>query len=226
MIEGMDERISRTTMPDSLLQDPLARLRYFPLLGKFILPEENTWAAQSLLVKDPQNTIGFNPVQYPYFDKIIADKFNRTLDNTHHPEYPRLEGLRVNLATLRNAILVHYCQAGALVGSDKHVAARMHSIATHLAEVLTSEPKSLRFFGRPFNTEITRIEGIGASEMYFHLLEVQEKPGQSLMKTLKASLTKQEDDRAWELPPIEDMPFSRDGLAAPPPQPHSREKLR
>ena len=53
-------------------ENELSGVHFFPDLGKFIIPKENTWADHAQLVQDDTMRLNFNTGKY-IFDKIIAE---------------------------------------------------------------------------------------------------------------------------------------------------------
>lgn|GEM_PF-2433247 len=187
------------------------RVKTFPRAGTLILPEENTWIAHAMLVKDPHHDIRFDGTHYAAFDGAFAKAFGMpALSDTSNSKF---DGLRINIAVMRNFILNHYLASKAITDSDEAVIPLLESIASTLAETLTSEKRGLRAISRTMSIDVVNIEGIGAAKMYAHLTEIQDKPSllQPLMKMFSKPL------REWKLPPIEESPFSMQGLASPPP---------
>lgn len=190
--------------------------------GRFIFAQENTWAAHAQRIKTKEFGIGFNPQAYQYFDGIIASKLNLpALTDEKNPEYPRYFALRDNIAVLRNYILTHYEDTGQLTKENiSDAMERIESIAESLGQALANDGWVSRPLTVAASLDVANIDGVGAMEMYKHLLEIQEHPTAhpalvERMKNLKAFFNL--PDRDWKLPELNDSPFSPANLAAPPP---------
>ncbi|NBO19778.1 MAG: hypothetical protein EBV03_11270, partial [Proteobacteria bacterium] len=203
---------------------PVKRERYayeHAETGRFIFAEENTWAANAQRVKNTEFGIGFNTKEYDYFDAIIAKKLGlRPLTDKKHADYKSYQALRDNIAVLRNYILTQYEESGLFEGNMQRQMDRLASIAESLGQALANDKGFSRALSKFTSVDVANIDGVGACEMYKHLLELQERPTGpeaviSLMRDLKAFLNIPDHD--WRLPDLELSPFSPANLAAPPP---------
>lgn len=201
------------------LNSAQSRVHFFPSVGKFIIPEQNTWAAHSAIVSDDKNNLFFNPEKYVYFDRIVAERFgNRALFDPAHPDYAKYEGLRTNLEVLRNDIIGIYLNDGSFDPGDEKYIPKLIAIATALGDALAGDKWFKRLFTRSVSVDVANVEGVGARELYDYLLNRQEKPG--LVNTLKSSIRSFMGgiDCQWDLPPLEETPYSDANLSAPPPR--------
>lgn len=197
---------------------PQPRTHSHPQTGAFVIPVENTWAAHAEQVVDSANHIQFDPQRYAYFDGVIAEKLGKkALTDPTHPDYGKLYGMRENIALLRNYVLGLYETNGMFADGDDAQVARLKSIAESLGTGLANDNWTMRAITVSTSTDVANITGVGAAEMYKYLLEVQEKPAvmQETVSRLKSFFLV--PDRVWDLPPLEESPFSPINLAAPPP---------
>lgn len=196
-----------------------SRVHVFPSVGKFIIPDENTWAAHAVLVKDLDQNLYFNPEKYIYFDKIIADKLNLpALTDPKHKDYDKYEGLRTNIAILRNDIIGMYVHDGSFDPGDEVHIYDITSIAEALGDALSGDKWYKRPFVDTFSIDVANVEGIGAREMYNYLLSVQIKPA-GMFEEMRNRINYAFGipNRSWALPPLEETPFSPKNMAEPPP---------
>jgi len=190
-------------------------VQFFPDVGKFIIPKENTWAAHAELVKDPEQNLYFNPDKYVYFDKIIAEKFkNPALWDSNNPNYDRYEGLRTNIAVMRNDTIGLYLNDGEFNPGDEKFIPLISGIASELGDALANDKWYKRLFTKSLSVDVARVEGVGAREMYKYLLERETSP--TSLRDIATSFGMK--DRTWFLPPIEETPYGPVNLAAAPPR--------
>jgi hypothetical protein len=197
------------------------KVHYWPNVGKFIIPDENTWAAHAEIVKDDKSGLTFNPGKYVYFDKIIAEHADiPALYDKNNPEYARYEGLRTNLEVLRNDIMGIYMNDGSFDPGDEVYIPQLESIAAAIGDSLSRDKWYNRLLGhKSVNVDIANIEGVGAAALYEHLLTLQKNPAplQALRDQLNTAVGLPQDN-IWQLPPLEETPYSPEGLSAPPPK--------
>lgn len=202
------------------LLEAQSRVHMFPAVGKFIIPEENTWAAHSELVKNPSQSLGFNPEKFVYFDKIIADRLGMPeLTDPNHPDYAKYEALRTNLAVMRNDTIGMYVDDGSFDPGDEIHVPKIAGIAVAIAEGLKNDKRWKRPFVRALSMDVANVEGVGAREIYKYLLSIQTKPAgrlEGVRQRVNALLDI--PDRNWGIDPIENTPYSNANLAAPPPK--------
>ncbi len=202
-------------------QEAQSRVHVFPSVGKFVIPPANTWALHAELIKDKSQNLSFNPERFVYFDKIIADKLhNPAITDPSHPEYARYEGLRNNIAVLRNDVIGIFLNDGSYDPEDVKYIPSIAGIASALGDALANDVWYKRLFTKTLNTDVANVEGIGAREMYNYLLSIQQKPAgvlEGLHQRLNAVFNF--PNRSWNLPPLSETPFSPANLAAPLPPP-------
>ncbi|MDX2073572.1 MAG: hypothetical protein SFX19_04305 [Alphaproteobacteria bacterium] len=188
-------------------------VHYFPDVGKFIIPAENTWAGHAELVYNKELRLGFHPDRY-FFDKIIADKLRLpALADSNHPDYAKYEGLRTNLAVLRNDVIGMYLDDGGFDKGDEKFIPPLKAIAETLGEALANDVWWKRPFVHSFSRDVANVEAVGAAEMYKFLLRQQEQSG--LINSLR--ILAGAPDNHWGLRPLEQSAFSPQALSAPPP---------
>ncbi|MGE0755055.1 MAG: hypothetical protein AB7L92_07855, partial [Alphaproteobacteria bacterium] len=192
---------------DEILGDAQSRVHLFPSVGKFIVPLENTWSSHAHMVKDPDYALEFNPNRFVYFDKIIAEKLNiPALTDPTHRDYAKYEGLRTNLAVMRNDIIGMYLDDGSFDPGDEKFIPVFVSIAEALGESLANDKWALRPFTQHMSMDVANVEGVGAREMYKHLLEMQ-SPASSLRNLLSQVPLLEVTNRNWGLKPLEETPY-------------------
>lgn len=193
-------------------------VHFFPSVGKFIIPEENTWAAHAELVKDPDARLAFNPEKYVFFDKIIAEKYkNPALYDPNHPDYAKFEGLRTNLAVMRNDIIGDYLDDGGFDPGDEKFIPLIEGVATEIGKALSHDIWWQRPFTRHVSVDVANVEGVGAREMYKYLLDMQTSAGIWPQAHRAFVFAIGGTQHSWELPALENTPYSDAGLSAPPP---------
>lgn len=191
----------------------------FPSVGKFIIPLENTWAAHAELIKDDSTALQFDPERYVYFDKIIAEKFkNKALTDPNHPDYHKFDGLRTNLAVLRNDIIGIHLHDGSFDPGDETHLPYIMAAAVAIGNGLANDTWYKRPFMPSIGVDVANVEGGGAVEMYKYLLRLQDPD--ALDTPLRNYITKtlHIPTHHMHLPAIEETPFGPAGRAAPPPQ--------
>lgn len=202
--------------------DAQSRVHVFPSVGKFLVPEhKDNWAVHIGMIKDKGQNLGFSPERYVYFDKIIAEKLgkNSPVVNPKHPDYARYEGLRNNLAVMRNDIIGLYLDDKSFDPGDEKYLPYIVSIATTLADGLANDSWFKRPFAPTVSIDVANVEGTGAHEMYTYLLSMQTKKAGKLEEVRRRLVNAFGfTNRSWGLPPIEETPFSLNNLAAPLPQ--------
>lgn len=183
---------------------------FWPDLGPFAIPTENTWAAHVQLINDNRKGMHFNPDKYPYFDRVIAARFPAVMK-------PENAGLRTNLQVLRNDIMGMYLNDESFDPGDEVYVPLITTIASALGTALSNDKWWKRPFTKSISVGVANAPGVGAAEMYQYLLEMQDKPGvlASIGEFVRSKLAM--PTRAFGLPPLEQTAFSPRGLAAPPP---------
>lgn len=202
-----------------------SQVQFWHGVGKFILPEADTYMAHHDLVDHGPTDLHFDPQKYPLFDKIIADHARiPALANPDHPQYADYEGLRNNLAVLRNFIFSDSFRDGSFDPGDEMHVPRIIGIAHAIGQSLHNDSWLGRVFTPALNTHLLKVEGEGAAEIYEHLLKTQRQPG--FLSGLRNFFLKMfgQPLREWDLPPLGETPFSEEGLNAP--SPHYQSKAR
>jgi len=174
-------------------------VQIMPNVGKFIIPENRlSWIAHANLVKSDHSGLGFNPDRYVYFDKIIAQRYkNPALTDPSHPDYAKFEGLRTNLEVLRNDVYSIFFKDGTFDPGDEWVLPDIVGMATTIGDALNNDKWYKRPFLRSVSVDVANVEGVGARR-------------NKLMAILRVPV------KNWRLPPLEDTPFSAEGLSAAP----------
>lgn len=205
----------RESLERELLSDADSRVHLFPSVGKFIVPTQNTWAAHAAMVKDPDFALAFDPDRFVYFDKIVAHEFGkRALYDHNHKDYAKYEGLRTNLAVMRNDIIGMYLDDGSFDPGDEKYIPYFITIAAALGQSLAHDHWLKRPFTQHMSVDVANVEGVGAREMYKHLLDLQAPRG-SVRGLLSHLPLLDIPNRAWGLKPLEETPYSDANLAAP-----------
>lgn len=203
-----------------LLRGAQKQVNFFPSVGKFIIPKENTWAAHAELIKSDECSLCFNPEKYVYFDKIIAEKLGvPALTDPNHPDHAKYEGLRTNLAVMRNDIIGMYLDDGAFDPGDEKYIPKIVGVAKALGDALANDKWYKRPFTRSISVDVANVEGVGAREMYKYLLDNQAAALPPALQPINNLISDWFGlpDRHWELKPLGETPFSDENLAAPPP---------
>lgn len=193
-------------------------VHFFPDVGKFIIPAENTWAAHAELVQNNDMRLHFNPDKY-FFDKIIADKLNiPALVDRKHPDFAKYKGLRTNLEVLRNDIIGQYLSDGGFDKGDEVFIEPIKGIAEALGNALSNDVWWKRPFVDHFSLDVANVEAVGAAEMYKYLLREQDTSG--FMSKLGAAVRGilGGSTQNWGLLNLEQTPFSPQALSAPAPK--------
>jgi hypothetical protein len=214
------QRQDEAELADRMQHDAMSRVQFWPDVGKFIIPRENSFAAHLQLVNGevPGADLHFEPAAYLYFDGVIAKYANRPdLFDPRHPDYARNEAVRDNLAVLRNDIMGIFMDDGAFDPEDRHYLTNITAIAHELADGIRHDRNALtRLFAPAVSVELLGVEGEGAAHAYRHLIQRQREPGllSGLRKIFNLPL------REFGLPVIEATAFSDDALdALSPPDP-------
>ncbi len=203
----------------SRIRDARSDVHFFPSVGKFIVPKQNTWAAHVEMVKDPSYALAFNPEKFVYFDKIVAEEFgNKALTDPTHRDYQKYEGLRTNLAVLRNDIIGMYLDDGSFDPGDEKYIPHFVTIAAALGQSLANDTWFKRPFTQHMSVDVANVEAVGAREMYKHLVELQSKPG-SFRSMVSQIEFLDIPNRSWLLKKnLEETPYCDENLSAPLPE--------
>lgn len=203
------------------MMDLQSQVQFMHGVGKFIVPAENTWAAHFDLVGYDDTELDFSTHNYPLFDGLVAKYANiPALTDPNHPDYPSYEGLRDNISVLRNYLLTDTFQDGSFDPGDEKLVPRITSIAEEIGRGLSQDKWLARIFHPSINTHVAKIEGEGAAEIYDYLLSRQNK--HSMLGDLIAGLMTitGATPHYWDLPDVQNTPFSDENLSSPPPNFH------
>jgi hypothetical protein len=185
------------------VSDTPGQPRGMPSAGSFFPVKDPAWIVHASVIKDKSYGLGFDPGRL--FDGIVASKAGiRGLYDSSHRSYPKYEGLRTNLAVLRNYLI-----------SARMDAQQLATMAEALGNGLGNDKFLKRPFTRWMDSDVANIESVGAAEMYKHLLQVQHKPAP--FQTLRVAINSAFGiaDRNWSLASLDATPFSPENLAAP-----------
>ena len=190
------------------------RIHYHPDSGKFVAPKYDILEAHLQLVKHPEYDLAFSTKNYPNFDALVAEKAEiPALSNKSHPDYARYEGMRRNIAVVRNFVLDQFFPDGKFDAEtdDERKLELVPEVAEELGLALQ---RGKWWMKRPYMVYLdhdkANIEGSGAAEMYNALLGVQRR---FTIFNLR-SLLPGHDNKEWELPPVVDTPFSPANMLA------------
>lgn len=184
-------------------------------VGAFVIPAENTFAAHLALIRADAD-LAFDPATH-LFDRVLAESAGRPeFFDPRHPQYGRYQALRENFAVLRNDIEGIYMRDGRADPEDESCIPALKAVARELGEAMAAEKSGLGALLRPWlDTELLNMEGDGATHAYSLLLKRQRDPKilPQVQREIRGLLGMQQ--REWQLPPIEETPFSQAGLSAP-----------
>lgn len=203
---------------EELREEASGRVQFWPQVGKFVIPTENTFAAHLQLVESERG-VEFNPAKH-LFDRILVASANRPdLFDPSHPQFLRYAALRKNLAVLRNDIEGIYMDDGDFGPGDEKYLPLLAGVAQETGEAIGNEGRLLpRLFGPHLNVDLLNMEGDGAAYAYRFLMKRQRTPGTTLGSIVSDVLRMSGmRDREWGLPDIRETPFSEEGLGALPP---------
>jgi len=181
------------------------QLQLFPNFGSIAFIRQTNWAAHSSAIREtPQ--LFFDTSLFPYFDRMVAESSRLPgLYNPQRPDYLQYSGLRINLAVLRNHVGAAAFGYSPFASPDAKHIPRLIAIAQALGDALANKTVGL---------DLANVEGVGAAEMYKHLVSIQDKPGSvAKLGAVWRSLSG-ERSRAFDLPPLENTPFSMANLIA------------
>lgn len=197
-----------------------SQVQFWHGVGKFITPEDNSYMAHFDLVDHGPTDLHFDPKAYPLFDKIIADHARiPALSDPNHPHYGEYEGLRNNIAVLRNFVFTDTFKDGSFDPGDELHIPRIVGIAQTIGDGLRNDSWLGRVFTPAVNVHLAKVPGEGAVELYEHLVNNQHQRGPfAWIKNIVLQLFSQ-PLRDWDLPPVSETPFSEAGMNAP--SPHS-----
>jgi len=177
-------------------------------VGKFKVPkaERNFYRVHRRFVN--RFDLDFNTQEYPSFDGIIATAFQENaFSNPKHRDYQKYDGLRQNVAILRNIIFSQYFPDGKCDSSDPEDVARCEQLPRIAREigVALQRDSSLRL---PFSTympvAVANTPDYGAMEMYKMLLKLQNE--RTLFHPLAWAFGLPNFD--WKLPTVDKTAFA------------------
>lgn len=201
-------------------QEELNRIQFWPDVGRFVIPKENTFAAHLQLVKQGEALdVQFDPRTYLYFDAVIAAHAKRSdLFNPDHKDYAKNAPLRDNIAVIRNDIMGIYMEDGSFDPGDEKYLLPLVEMASDIGDALKNERRIGGIIQPRLDTGILNVEGEGASYLYEYLESRQTSTSWlgNLWAMIKNIL--QQPMRQWELPPIALSAVSRDKLDIPAPE--------
>lgn len=201
----------------SELGDAMRRVQFWPNVGRFIIPKQNTFASHLALVREGNTVdIQFDPKTYLYFDKIIASHANRPeLFNPNHKDYLKYEPLRENLAVLRNDIMGIYMEDGSFDPGDEKYLPKLVQIAKEIGNALYVSNTPSKALFASLDKDIVNVEGEGAAHVYKFLEQRQTQKGWlgNIIGMVLRLFGR--PDNQWQLPPADQTAFSDAGLSAP-----------
>lgn len=196
-----------------------SREHYWPNVGRFTIPRENTVAAHLQLVNNPKLKLEFEASAYPYFDQVIVQQAHRPdIFDPAHPDYPKYKALRTNLAVLRNDIMGMYMDDGSFDPGDEVFVPLLRGTAREIGDALANDNSWFgSLFGPTLNMRLLNVEGAGAAYLYRFLEERQR--GEGLFSDVMDDVRRMTGlpVRKWDLPPLQFTAFSDYGMIAPPP---------
>ncbi len=188
-------------------------------VGRFIIPSQNTWMAHRSLVKDPGLSLHYYSEHYPYFDDIIHQRINYApVWDVKDSRYEGYDVLRENLAVLRNYIMSEFFKDGSVDANDMGKVKHMAQIAEFLVDGLNND----RFLANPLAPKIrtnkANLPGSGVQYLYKKIL-ARQRSYQWWYPVLRPwYFITGKTWKDWNLPPLEQSPFSDEALRQPPPQ--------
>lgn len=206
---------------DNTVAYPIERVRGH--VGRWLIPREGSLTAHYKLVKEKERDIDFSPANYPGFDAIFTEQYEKLANRPEgtgffdplNSYFPRYEPLRDNLATVRNYMLQLYFPDNS--PDDQLRIAHLKEIADYLAEGLANDRS---FFGlvpyhNPFKPFIdinkaSAKDGEGARYLYQKILEMQRHNNWTRPFSALTALLGGHHYGAWDLPSLQDSAFARD----------------
>ncbi|MCI5049438.1 MAG: hypothetical protein MRY32_03820 [Rickettsiales bacterium] len=218
LLEELSARFDKK--PSPLPHHEAARsVRHVSGVGKFIIPKENTWAAHRMLVLDPKLKLGYSANNHPYFDHIVSEKAKyKPLTNQGDARYPAYDSMRENLAIVRNFIMSDYFPDGSVDANDEAKLRHMAQIAHFVGDAIANDG----MFPNPFKPRISKrkanMPGTGAQYIYKQLLKRQNYNSWLSPITFPLAILTGRTHNIWDLPPLDESPFSDYALQQPPPK--------
>jgi hypothetical protein len=185
-------------------------------LGQFVKPKDNNWQRHKLAVLS--SGLEFNPSQSS-FDEILALHADRpAYFDPNHRDYEKYEGLRTNIAVVRNFLLNHFFPDGTVDDDKKDIQNVKHIqwIAGELGDMLARGSSLFHNYAKPsVNPLKANEEGVGAAMMYDKLRGMEILEGLLAPVYVPLNLIRGTMNRHWNLPDIEATPFHEHNLTAP-----------
>lgn len=189
--------------------------------GRFVIPKHNTWAAHRELVRDPVLKLRYSSIAYPLFDEIIHQ------NSSYRPIWDKMDGryeaydvLRENIAVVRNYIMSEFFPDGSADAEDMAKVKQMQQIASFLVKGMNNDGFSfnpLSLFRTTIRIEKANLPGTGAQYLYRKILEKQHYNSWLAPIMWPIHLITGRVGKNWNLPPLENSPFSDEALRQPPP---------
>lgn len=182
-------------------------------LGKYMVPQEDTLENHYRLIFHRENELDFWPEQSPAFDGLVAQTYlDPAFSRSNHPRYFDMEPLRDNVAIVRNH-LMHVVLNGVDVSDPKQLEAAQRKLEQMGREIGVALQRDT-IFKRPGSASLSVAEasepGVGAAKLYELLVQKQES--NKVLHWLKKLFKFDYSD--WNLPPIEQTPFSKANVEA------------
>lgn len=194
-----------------------------PGVGKFMFPAENSWSAHRQLIEDPQLGLKYWPSHQPYFDNMVHQRVDLDpLWNDHNSAFAAYDVLRENLAIVRNYIMCEFFPDGS-AEDDKTDLQKVNHLA-QIGQLLADGLNNDRLIPNPLEPVIradqANLPATGAQYIYSQIVKRQNY--QSWLDPILHPVAWLTGKTAvsWDLPPVEDSPFSDAALRLPPPAPH------
>lgn len=186
---------------------PIADSAFVPGFGKYIIPYDASLTNQYQLIFDRQNELSFDPEAFEAFDGVVARVFlSPAISHPNHPDYFSFEPLRDNIATVRNFAMVEILKQTDLNDPAAVNAAmqKCNEMGREIGVALQRDTITRRPGSLHLDVTKSSVPGAGAAEIYKLLQRKQHRS--PLLRPLDWVLKR--DYRQWNLPPIEDTPFS------------------
>ena len=203
--------------------DPISsQMQSSPGVGKFYVPTQNSFAAHRQIVCSEKYNLGFSPKKYPQFDGVIEMTFNNlAVTNENHRDHAKYEGVRDNIAVLRNYILTQMFPEGSAENPTKEQLQLLTTMANEVGNALQADRQWIHTPWRyVVKLDKANEPGTGAAYMYETLLQIQKRSlttGPLDALAVVINLVRRRPTRKFGLPELQDSPFSDGGLSAPPP---------
>lgn len=197
---------------------PTAELYELAGVGRFCQPPQNSWAAHRQVVQADGRALGYWPSHHPFFDNIIHQGVNdAALWDEKRSDFAAYQVLRENLAIVRNYIMCEFFPDGSVDAPDTQKIRHMG----HIAELVRDGLNNDRLAPNPLRPLIRKdkanLPGTGAQYIYSQIVKRQNYFSWLDPILHPIAWLKGESSSAWELPELEDSPFSDAALRQPSP---------